>query len=84
MLNTSAQGTVADALKESMVRVSAQLGSAGAIVLNLHDELVLEVLESDAPDIASMVQREMEKAFARAIPGVPVKVEARLDSSLVG
>ena len=82
LLNTSAQGTVADAVKEAMIAVAAQLGSAGVVILNLHDELVAEVHESSANEISVMLQREMERSFFRAIPGVPVKSEIRICKTL--
>src|SRR5437660_445594 len=78
LLNSPVQGVVADSVKEAMIGVYQKLGSAGAMILNLHDEIVLETREQDAEPVKAMLQQEMNGALARAIPGVPVKTEAKI------
>ena len=80
LLNTPAQGTVADAVKEAMIAIDRQLGTAGVIVLNLHDELVVEAAQAE--DVARLVETEMVKALERVLPGVPVEAKARVTKYL--
>jgi DNA polymerase-1 len=82
LLNMPAQGTVADALKEAMIRISSKLNASGCIVANFHDELVVEVVQERAEELAAMISTEMQGALANALTGVPVKAEARIVPSL--
>jgi len=78
LLNIPAQGTVADAIKQAMVAIHAKLDGVGVIIANLHDELLLEVPQPRAGDVARMVKAEMELALGAMLPGVPVKAQARV------
>ena len=82
LLNTPAQGTVADAVKEAMIAIHGKLGSSGGIILNLHDELVVEAEEAQAQDVARLVETEMVKALERVLPSVPVEAKARVTKYL--
>ena len=82
LLNTPAQGTVADAVKEAMIAIDRKLGSSGVIILNLHDELVVEAVEAQAEDVARLVETEMVRALERVLPGVPVEAKARVTKDL--
>lgn len=76
--NTPIQGSNADALKRAMIAVQRRLDEAGwapGIVACVHDEIVLEVGEKDAPAAAAMLAEEMKKAGSFYLPGVPVKAE---------
>lgn len=78
LLSMPAQGTVADAIKQAMVAIHAKLGGVGVIIANLHDEVLLEVPQARARDVALMVKAEMELALGAMLPGVTVKAEARI------
>ncbi|MBI4601388.1 MAG: DNA polymerase I [Planctomycetes bacterium] len=74
-VNTVVQGTAADMIKVAMVRVHRRIreGSLPAsLLIQVHDELVLEAPRSSAAATAEMVRREMEQALPLA---VPVKVD---------
>ncbi len=64
-LNAPFQGTAADIVKIAMIRLDAALADTGAkakVVLQVHDELVLETPESEVPDVARLVKDVMEAA----------------------
>lgn len=62
-LNTPVQGSAADIIKVAMVRLDAALrGSPARMLLQVHDELLVEAPERDAPAVAETVRRVMEEA----------------------
>ena len=59
------QGTAADIIKIAMVRVSEALQEQGLrskLILQIHDELLVEALEEEAPQVEEILKREMEAA----------------------
>ena len=70
-INTPIQGTAADIMKLAMLRVEEALqksGLASRVLLQVHDELVLEVKEAEREATAALVQGEMQNAFALDVP----------------
>jgi DNA polymerase-1 len=70
-VNTPIQGTAADVIKIAMLRVDAALRTSGLearLLLQVHDELVLEVAEEDADRLGDLVRREMMGAAELAVP----------------
>ena len=70
-MNSPIQGTAADIIKIAMLRVDKALREAGLearLVLQVHDELIVECPESEAETVAALVTREMEHAAALAVP----------------
>ncbi|HSL01025.1 MAG TPA: DNA polymerase [Rubrobacteraceae bacterium] len=73
--NMPNQGMVAEIIKRAMVSVHARLREREAhMLLQVHDELLLEVPESELEETARLVVREMEGA---ADLSVPLKAEAK-------
>ena len=69
--NSPLQGSAADLIKIAMVRTHAGLegqGLAARLVLQVHDELVLEAPAAEAEAARSLVKREMEGAAALTVP----------------
>ena len=69
--NTPIQGSAADLIKLAMVRIERRLADeavAGGMVLQVHDELLLEVAEKDRDRAAAVVREEMEGVMALAVP----------------
>jgi DNA polymerase I len=69
--NTPMQGSGADIMKLAMLRVDALIAEEqldAAILLTVHDELVLEVAEADARAIADRVADTMAKVVSLAVP----------------
>jgi DNA polymerase I len=70
-VNTPIQGTAADLIKIAMVRVDRVLARVrldAQLLLQVHDELVLEVAERDAQRLAEVVREEMGAAGTLAVP----------------
>ncbi len=70
-LNTPIQGTAADIIKLAMVRVYHRLkneGLAARLILQVHDELIVEAPLSEAEQAGKILQEEMEQAFTLRAP----------------
>jgi DNA polymerase I len=77
-MNTPVQGTAADLIKKAMLDLDAALRarrSGARLIMQIHDELVLEVPEGESEEIRALVQKTMEGALAL---DVPLVAEARL------
>ncbi|MCA9375610.1 MAG: DNA polymerase I [Candidatus Doudnabacteria bacterium] len=68
--NHPIQGTTADIIKVAMVNLAEQLRDASGVrmLLQVHDELVLEVPEKQVSTIAALVREEMEGAAKLDVP----------------
>ena len=65
------QGTAADIIKRAMIRVDDWIERGGAdarLIMQVHDELVLEVAEAAASDIGAEVAGIMESAASLEVP----------------
>ena len=70
-INTPIQGTAADIMKKAMIDVERALEQAGyksRILLQVHDELVLEVTEDERERVAELVRETMQAAASLEIP----------------
>ena len=80
-LNTPIQGTAADLIKLAMIRVDKALREnypEAKLLLQVHDELIVECPEAIAPQVAELVSREMEQVAALS---VPLTAEAKIGKS---
>ncbi len=76
-INAPIQGTAADIMKIAMLRVPPALretGLSGQMLLQVHDELVLECPQGELNETAAIVQKVMEGAYNMK---VPLHTEAR-------
>jgi DNA polymerase-1 len=79
--NMPNQGMVAEIIKLAMIRVHERLreeGMASRILLQVHDELLLEVPEGELAEVAGLVVREMRNAVKLS---VPLEVEVKIGRS---
>jgi DNA polymerase-1 len=70
-VNTPLQGTAADIIKLAMIRIQDQIETfldSAKMIMQVHDELVFEVLESELETIVPRIRNEMENVMALAIP----------------
>lgn len=70
-MNMPLQGSSADVIKKAMLNVRDALKKAGLqakLILQVHDELMIEVKEEEAEAAAGILKREMENAFALRVP----------------
>ena len=81
-VNTIMQGTAADIIKVAMVRTHRRLrdeGRAARLVLQVHDELLLEVPEKELAAVRDLVREEMSGASARSAARRRRRRRRRLD-----
>jgi len=80
-INAPMQGTAADIIKRAMITVDDWLrtsGFDGRLIMQVHDELILEVAEAQAEEAVSAVRERMAAAAAL---DVPLVVEAGLGAN---
>lgn len=77
-INTPIQGTAADIIKIAMVRLHRALRERGlraGMILQVHDELVLEVPQKEVSTVAPLVREVMEGAYRL---DAPLKVDMKI------
>jgi DNA polymerase-1 len=77
-MNTPIQGTAADIMKIAMNNVYKELKESkldAKIVLQVHDELLIEVKDEDIEKAETILKRNMENAFKL---NVPLKVDTNV------
>jgi len=80
--NAPIQGTSADILKRALRLLNDELRPTSAKIVNIiHDEIVVEVDEDEAPAVAQTVERAMCAAGEEYLTTVPVKVESQIASA---
>ncbi len=70
-LNTPIQGTAADIIKLAMVRVHRRLEEEklrSRLILQVHDELIIEAFEEEAEEVERILREEMENAMELKVP----------------
>jgi DNA polymerase-1 len=70
-VNTTIQGTAADLMKLAMLRVDEALEAAGSkarMLLQVHDELLLELPEAEIETVSELVRRSMEEVYPLEVP----------------
>ena len=76
--NMPIQGTSADIIKVAMIRVSDRLQQEGLkarLILQVHDELIVEAPEAESERVLHLLQEEMEQA-------VQLKVAMQVDAHI--
>lgn len=68
-LNAPIQGTAADIIKVAMIRVDKALeGMTSRVLLQVHDELVVEVAPGEEAKVREILEREMDSAISLDVP----------------
>ena len=70
-LNAPIQGTAADLMKQAMIRVDQELKKqklASRVLLQIHDELILEVAPGEEERLRALVEEAMCHAAELAVP----------------
>jgi DNA polymerase-1 len=79
-LNAPIQGTAADIIKLAMIRVQNRLkaqGLTGRLVLQVHDELIVECPQEESEQVAAILKEEMEQVASLS---VPLQADAKVGS----
>ncbi len=80
-LNTPIQGTAADIIKLAMVNVHRRMETEGLeakLILQIHDELIVECPEKEAETVIKILTEEMENVVSYS---VPLNVDAHIGKS---
>jgi DNA polymerase-1 len=80
-INSPIQGSAADIIKLAMLQLPQELeeeGLSGKVLLQVHDELVLECPEDEVDVTAKIVRDVMQEAFKLI---VPLKTDAKVGSN---
>ena len=70
-LNAPIQGSAADIIKQAMLNVQSALLAgkfASRLLLQVHDELILEIVSSEADEVSALVRTQMGSAFPLKAP----------------
>ncbi|MFT4186629.1 MAG: DNA polymerase I [Micrococcaceae bacterium] len=70
-LNAPIQGSAADIIKVAMIRIERKLQEGNyksQMLLQIHDELILEVIASEQEEVVELVKTEMENAIKLSVP----------------
>ena len=79
-MNTPIQGTAADIMKIAMINVNKELKKRdlkAKIILQVHDEMMIEAPESEKEEVKDIMKKEMESAIQLKIPLVAEISEAK-------
>ena len=70
-MNMPLQGSSADIIKLAMIHVSKRLKKGGykaKLVLQVHDELLIDCPKNEAEEVAKLLKEEMENAVSLSVP----------------
>jgi DNA polymerase-1 len=70
-INTPLQGTAADLIKLAMLRIDAAITARNLrsrMTLQVHDELLFDVIPEEAEELRTLVQHEMENVAEFSVP----------------
>ena len=70
-VNTPLQGTAADLIKIAMLRIDSEIARRelkSLMTLQVHDELLFDVVPEEADEMQELVKMEMESAASFSIP----------------
>src|SRR5262249_42709341 len=72
-VNTPLQGTAADLIKLAMIRIDEEFARRklkSQMTLQVHDELVFDVVKSEVEEVRELVQDRMESVYELRVPVV--------------
>jgi DNA polymerase-1 len=70
-INTPLQGTAADLIKLAMLRIDAEIAARNLrsrMTLQVHDELLFDVIPEESAELSALVQHEMEHVAEFTVP----------------
>ena len=70
-MNMPLQGSSSDIIKVAMINVSKKLKEGGykaKLVLQVHDELLIDCPKNEAKEVSEILQTEMQNAVSLAVP----------------
>ena len=79
-MNTPIQGTAADTMRIAMIQVYQEIKKRGLqskIVLQVHDEMMVEAVETEKEEIKEIMKQSMESAISLTVPLIADISEAK-------
>jgi len=68
-VNTPIQGSAADIIKVAMIEVAREMeGMESKLIMQVHDELVVDAVEAELEDVKALLVRCMERAVKLSVP----------------
>lgn len=67
-VNMPLQGTAADMMKLAMIELASKLPADAAMILQIHDELIVEANQAGADDVTAVMRQVMEGVHEFAVP----------------
>ena len=70
-INTPIQGSAADIIKLAMIKIQTEidlLGLQSKMLLQVHDELVFDVLKTELPTLKKLIKETMEGVLDLTVP----------------
>ena len=68
-MNTPIQGSAADIIKLAMIRAEKDLaGYKSRLILQVHDELVIETVASELDEVSKIIRNAMENVVELRVP----------------
>jgi DNA polymerase-1 len=70
-MNTPIQGTAADLMKLAMIEIDRRLKTGkykSKLIIQVHDEVLLDCPKSEAPEVQKLVCSAMEEAMKLSVP----------------
>ena len=77
-VNVPLQGTAADIMKMAMIALRPKLPEGADLLLQIHDELIVEADESQGKAVAQVMKETMENVYDL---GVPIAVDTAIGYS---
>ncbi len=77
-VNVPLQGTAADIIKLAMIALAPKLPKGAQLLLQIHDELIVEADENQAAEVAAIMKETMENIYDL---GVPIAVDTKTGHS---
>ena len=80
-INAPIQGSAADIIKKAMIKLDKKIKEkklAAKIILQIHDELLIEAPEDEVAEMSQLIKQEMERAM---VLDVPMKVDVEVGKS---
>lgn len=65
-INAPIQGTASDLVKKAMIDLFREVPAQ--LILQVHDELLFEIRESDVPKVIAQIRKAMEQVYPLAVP----------------
>ena len=81
-LNAPIQGTAADLIKLALGRLQRRLaGQRATIICMVHDEIIIEVVESQVDEVKDLLETTMREAGEEFLPSVPIRIDTNIGTS---